>query len=478
MAIGAQAEGRWAGRDSGALSFGAWLIVLVALASSAAILAAPSRKSGDVVMWASSTEHATIYRPIFERWNAQSTPELGTVDLRLMSLPSLQRRMLGSFLSQTDSSDLMEVERKVAGLAFLGPIESVGFADLTDRLKAEGLMEQINKASFSPWTSRGRIFGLPHDVHAVMLGYRADIVEAAGIDVSKIETWDDFERVMGPLIERGETGKPPRFLLNMAGNNGDHLELLILQAGGGVFDDAGRVVIDSPVNAKVLATVARWCVGPDRIAEDAPNFAASGNKLKADGYVLTSFFPDWMGAIWAKEIAPLSGKMKLMPLPAWEKGGRRTSVWGGTMLGIPRTAAKTPSDFDRRWTLAKNLYLSRDQAIGLWRMGGIVSPVRACWSDSAYDEPNAYFSGQAVGRMYINLAERIPMRSSSPYNTEALARVVKALTDLCEDAKRSAPLPQSELERLATIRLKSAAAQVNELLNRNEFLKVGAGVSP
>ncbi len=91
------------------------------------------------------------------------------------------------------------MERRAVARAFAGPIEAVGFVDLTDRLAKDGLLERINTPSFSPWSSRGRVFGLPHDVHPVMLGYRADIVEAAGIDVSKIETWDDFERIMRPL---------------------------------------------------------------------------------------------------------------------------------------------------------------------------------------------------------------------------------------------------------------------------------------
>jgi arabinosaccharide transport system substrate-binding protein len=94
----------------------------------------------------------------------------------------------------------MEIERRIASRAFAGPLDGVGFLDLTDRIKAEGLDQKINASSFTPWSTRGRIFGLPHDVHPVMLGYRADMVEAAGIDVSKIETWEDFITVLSPLL--------------------------------------------------------------------------------------------------------------------------------------------------------------------------------------------------------------------------------------------------------------------------------------
>ncbi len=97
--------------------------------------------------------------------------------------------------------------------------------------------------------------------------------------------------------------------------------------------------MDAERNAFVLATIVSWCVGPDRVAADAPDFSASGNKLKVDGYVVANLMPDWMCNIYRREMPQLAGKIKLMPLPAWEKGGRRTSVWGGTMLGMPRDAA-------------------------------------------------------------------------------------------------------------------------------------------
>jgi len=79
----------------------------------------------------------------------------------------------------------------VSPKAFLGPLDRVGCLDLTDRIHAEELYERFNAPSFSPHTSRGRIFGLPHDVHPTVLAYRADLVEEAGVDVSEIETWKE-----------------------------------------------------------------------------------------------------------------------------------------------------------------------------------------------------------------------------------------------------------------------------------------------
>ncbi len=454
---------------AGAVPRGGWLIAALALTSSAAIGFWPSRPGRDRTMWTFAQPHFVMYGPIVERWNESHRP---TIDVKMLGLVPMERRMLASFMSGTRSADLLEVERRIAARAFTGPLDAVGFVDLTDRLAAEGLREAINAPSFSPWTSRGRVFGLPHDVHPVMLGYRADLVEAAGIDVARIRTWDDFARIMQPLMQdRDGDGKPDRYLLNMWENHDDHLEVLLLQAGGGFFDEHDRPIIDSEVNARVLARIVSWCNGPDRIAADAPDFTASGNKLKSDGYVVCTFMPDWMCDVWRHELPGLAGKIKLMPLPAWDDGGRRTSVWGGTMLGIPRTAARTPEELDTLFAFAKHLYCSRELARELFRSGRIVTPVKEHWSDPVFDEPDAYLSGQKPGRMYIDLAPTVPARTSSPYNTLARFRVMDALVQLSEEARRTGNFDQAGLLPRARHFLEGAQRQVLLQVDNNVFLR-------
>ncbi len=457
------------------LSIGGWAIVLIAVLSTIVFAATPTPRPSGRSMWTFARMHWLMYGPMVERWNKEKTPR---VNMDLLSLPALERRMLGAFLSGTPSADVIEVERKVASRAFTGPLDAVGFVDLTDRLKAEGLLDGINAPSFSPWTSRGRVFGVPHDVHPVMLSYRADLVEAAGIDVSQIKTWDDFARVMKPLMaDKDGDGQPDRYLLNMWDSHDEHLEVLLLQAGGGFFDDAGHVVIDSPTNAKVLATVVSWCVGPNRIAADAPDFSASGNKLKADGYVVCTLMPDWMGDIWKHEIPQAAGKVKLMPLPAWGPGvsapDRRTSVWGGTMLGIPRTAVTNDADMEELWAFVKHLYLSDELARDLYRTGGIVTPVKAHWKDPIFDQPEPFFMGQAPGRMYINLAPDVPMRSSSPYSNFARFRVQDALVAMTDEARKSGDTQMDHLLARAAVHLKIAQQRVQDQIDRNVFLREG-----
>ncbi|MBL8759019.1 MAG: extracellular solute-binding protein [Phycisphaerae bacterium] len=438
---------------------------LLAVASAVAALAWPSSVPEGRSLWTSARLHEVIYRPILAEWNERSEPK---VHVTLMSLPALERRMLAGFLSETPCADLLEVERRIAARAFTGPLESVGFVDLTERVRSEGLLEQINAASFSPWSSRGRIFGLPHDVHPVMLGYRADIVEAAGIDVSGIETWEDFVRVLSPLMkERDEAGRPRRYLLNLWQTQGETIEALVLQAGGGFFDEDGRAVIASERNARTLAQIVAWTTGPERIAAEAPDFSASGNRLKLEGYVIASVMPDWMCSIWKNEIPQLAGKVKLMPLPAWERGGRRTSVWGGTMLGISKTAR----DSEELWRIAKHLYLSPEMARATYREGDIITPVKALWSDPVFAEEDPYFCGQRKGLMYIGLAPDVPVRPASPYNYAAMLAVQDAVGALTADAKAAGRYEVEWLVPAARRRLGEAQARIERMIARNVFLR-------
>lgn len=448
------------------LSPAALIVTALVVLSSGAMLRTGQPTGDGAVMWVFSKEHAGMYEPVISEWNASGRSP--RVDMQFLSLIPLARRMQSGFLAGTPVADLIEVERQWAASAFRGPLEDVGFVDLTDRLKAEGLLDEIAPASFSPWTSRGRIFGLPHDVHPVMLGYRADLVEAAGIDVSTIETWEDYFRVMEPLTrDNNGDGRPDRAALAMSENMQDQMEVLLLQAGEPLFDGMGVPRIATERNAHVLAHIVAWAQDPRGKTIEVQEFAAAGDRLKLEGAAVGYFMPDWMCVTWRTQLPQLAGKVKVMPLPAWEKGGRRTSVWGGTMLGIPKAAP----NFEELWAFAKHLYLSPELARTLYRRADIVTPMKRFWSDPMYDEPDPYFSGQAKGRMYINLIDQVPVRASSPYNTMAVFRVRDAAVRLRAKARSLDTYDPEKLKPLALEELREVERQILREMERNVFLR-------
>lgn len=450
-----------------AYAFSPGVIVMIALAiiSGIWILVDGSReRTGELSMWTFAEPHYAIYFPAVEEWNAG---EQIPVDLHLIGRQVMDRRLLGGFLGSVPTADVIEAERSTASLAFAGPLEAVGFVDLTDRLQAEGLLEVLNPPSLSPWTYDGRVFGIPHDVHPVMLGYRADIVEAAGIDMSTVETWDDLFEVLRPLQSKaGENGLDvDRYIMSIAESESDMLETLLLQAGGGAFTETGTLAIDRDVNVEKVAKMVSWMIGPDRVATHVPEFSPTGDRLKVEGHALCYLMPDWMCNVWRRNVPTLEGKMKVIPLPAWEPGGRRTSVWGGSMLGI----AKTTKDIEAAWNFSKHLYLSEELALELYRMGDIITPVREHWDNPLFDEPDAYFSGQRKGRMYIDLAPDVPIRAATPYFTQARAAVQNAVSRTRTEAEKAGIYDAKSIEPIARRQLELAQREVASLIERNAF---------
>ncbi|MEY3773847.1 MAG: hypothetical protein RLZZ129_627 [Verrucomicrobiota bacterium] len=447
------------------LSPGALVILIIAIVAIIIAAVLPRRAAEGIPMWISAEPHFNAYKPFAREWNRRHPDQ--PINLVLLHSTAMERRMLSGFMAGTPVADIIEPNIGVAAKAFAGPLESVGFLDLTDHLREEGLLETINGPSFAPYTSRGRIFGLPHDVHPVLLAYRADIVEAAGIDVSQIETWEDYFRVLRPLmVDTTGDGRPNRYLLEAWHTNPHAPSIILLQAGGRLIDENERPALNFPRNAEVLARLITWMAGPDRVCVDIETYSASGHRQRLEGLVIGSLVPDWMAGSWKRENPALGGKLKLMPIPAWEKGGRRTSVAGGTMLGFSRNT----EHFETAWAFAKELYLSPVLAEQMFRDTNIITPVTALWDSPIFDQPDPFFSGQPSGRLYIEQAPHVPRRPSSPYVVSGLERFINALAALRRYADRNQIYEEAALRIEAQRLLDEAQVEFERFINRNVFL--------
>lgn len=448
-----------------ALSPGAWTLVAAAVVAGC-FVAARERPTGrnSLEMWMFSPAHRDLYR------NSLGD-DAEQVRFSLFGLYALRQRVMNGFFAGVRTADLVELERMLVGPVFSGPVEEVGLMDLTDRLREEGLLEEINGPSFSPWTSRGRVFGIPHDVHPVLLGYRADLIDAAGIDLSGVETWEDLGRALRPMTgDANGDGEPDRYALAFWPTQRDKVELLLLQGDGQMFDEHEFPTLDHPRNAELIARMVSWCVGPDRFAADVDDFTTASNMQKVEGYALCFLMPDWMCNIWKEQIPQLAGKSRLRELPAFEADGRHTSVWGGSMLGIP----KTTHDPDAAWAIAKRLYLSDELARALYAKTDIVTPIRRHWSDPVFAEPDPFYCGQAKGLMYIEHAPDVPARTSSPLNRQAVYYLSDAAMGVLEYAERTETYDAASLEAEAVRQLSIVQGLLAEQAERNVFLGEGA----
>ena len=475
--------------ERGHSSLGLWVIVMAGVLATAylyvgrplvtSILNNGPDPAHQLRMWTFAEAHARLYQQLMPDLN-RGKPEEQTVYLQLLSSAAMTQRLMSGFSSNLPTADLIEYETSMAGKIFSGGQERVGLVDLRPRLEAEGWLRRLNGPSLSMWSLDDGIYGIPHDVHPVMLVYRDDLVREAGIDITQVTTWAEFERVMRPLVrDLDGDGKPDRYPMNLSWTDGPRIEALMLQAGGGVIGADGRPQLDHPWNAVVAARAAMWCVGPQPIAGQVPDFNQAGYELRRKGFVVADLLPDWYGGVLMQNVQSLAGKLKVMPLPAWEPGGRRVTVWGGSALGI----AKQVDDLEAAWVFARDLYLRPETARRLYETNLIISPVKDHWDDPLYDEPVPFYSGQPVGRLMIELAEDVPPRAPSPFKAVADARLATAMFRLAEfvsdhpAAVRGASWTQDQLDAFrrdivepeAAKLLREAQAEAELVINRNRF---------
>jgi ABC-type sugar transport system, periplasmic component len=432
----------------------------LAVASGAYLAARRGQKPRyDLRLWTFAKPHGDAYLKMLPEF-LRKHPSV-SVDIQIVAGEAVTSRLQAAFWSNLDVPDLAEVEISWAGSFFRGRLESIGFRDLTERIHQTGLWERIVQARFAPYTTRGRIFGIPHDVHPVMLAYRRDLVEKLGIDVERLRTWDEFVEVGRRVTVPGK-----RFMMELPPEGLSALEVMLFQRGGGYFDAQGNCTLDNEIAIETMRYYAPLVAGKHRIGNDLGGGQIFTRALE-DGYYLFMVAPDWRTKSIEQDVPKVAGRMALTPLPAFYPGGRRTSTWGGTMIGITKRCA----DPDLAWELVMHLYLNKEALAEQFRGTNILPPARDLWDHPAYDEPRPFWSNQPLGRLYANLAPETPPQYTSPYIGLAKAKLSEALIACVRYYDRYGVRGFDGFVRQQMAR---AAAEVRRQMRRNPYLHENA----
>jgi len=450
------------------LSPGSVVIFCLAVVSAVLVALLPKKEPVGIPFWVFVTPHRDAYIGPIKRWNAEH-PE-SPFSISLLHESVIAQRMLSGFLTGAPVADLLETFGRIYHKAYLGPVDQIGFLDITDRLHAEGIYEQFNEPSLLQQSTRGRHFGLPRAATPVLLAYRADLAQAAGIsdaEIEQIETWDDYFRVMRPLMEDLDgDGRPDRYLLSLSETSDYMIRMLVLQDGGILFDENDQPIFANERIAQTLATLTTWITGPNRVSTDVALFGSAGHKQRLEGHVVGTLVSDWMLNLWKAENPQIGGKIKLMPIPAFEPGGRRTSTFGGTMISIN----KRSPHIELCWEIAKELYTSFEVAEDIYRETGIITAYKPHWEASFYHEPDPFCGGQKSGSLFIKQIPHTPYSPASPYQDLAYEALTGAMIALRGYAEKNHVYEIENLKPEALRLLQEHQSQLQKLIDKNVFL--------
>jgi arabinosaccharide transport system substrate-binding protein len=442
-----------------------WIMV-VALVSGVALLVSSRRdddqRRPDLVFATFAEQHYKAYLPVVKEFEQSRGVK---VQMQLVDSRALESRLQSAIQVGADVPDMVELLTGSLGFFTRGPLEDVGFVDLTDRLKSTGLHDRLVTSRFGVWSSRGRIFALPHDVHPVALAYRKDILDELGIDPARdLTTWADFVRVGREQVTKDLNGDGiiDRYMIDLPSDGGDALPLLLRQRGGGLFDEAGNVTFDNEIAIDTVVWYAQQVEPPTKIAFPA-GWGQNLATAMRDGLAVFYFCPDWRTWQFQTDVPSLAGKMHLMPLPAWEPGGRRTSSWGGTGLGITK-ACKNP---ELAWDFAMFLYYQKEELGKRFAQTYIIPPLKEAWALPEFQKEIPFYGGQKVGDFYASMAPQVPPEWVNAFTKNAEGKFREAFNNTrvyyAENGDKG-------LREYATAELKRTADRVRLLMNRNVFL--------
>ena len=276
-------------------------------------------------------------------------------------------------------------------------------------------------------TADGRIVAIPTDIGPGTMFYRRDVIQAAGLDIGSVATWNDLVQ-FGRKVTRDldGDGKPDVYLIAAASTIADAMYRGNIPEGEGVYFDAqGRPVVDGPrfVNAFTVAQQVR------RAGLDARIGAWSNEWYEAfkRGTVAVELSGAWLAGHLQNWMAPeTAGKWGARDLPE-----NMYVSWGGSFYAIPEQSKNK----DAAWKLIQFLTTRPDIQLLAFRTTNAFPALRAALEDPSFDEPVPFLGGQRARRMWAEAAARVHVSVIHPGDPVAQEIVGSALTQVLEEGK-------------------------------------------
>ena len=360
------------------------------------------------------------------------------VEFVAMTTDDLYQNMLLAHQAGEGAPDVVVLETKNIGQY----VDIGALADVTDLV--EPYVADFDPSKLPPMEKDGKYYGVPVDSGPVLMFYRTDLFQQAGLPTdpdevaNALKTWDDYYAAAIDIKEA--TGA---FMLAYANFNYDQriLETLLQQRGIGYVDSDDKITINSPAAVSTLEYIGKLV--SEGYAQNAPAWFDEWYAGIANGEVATIVSAVWMGGFLRSWIAPdLEGLWRVTDLPAWCVGGSRTSNSGGSNYAISVQSEKV----DAARTFIEFMALRPESLINKLQAMDEFPSLYSVYSDPFFDEGVAYFGGQAYYKAFAELVPQIPAWRYTSHYAEFNGQLASEVEAYLQGAKTA----QEALDAVAT----------------------------
>lgn len=199
---------------------------------------------------------------------------------------------------------------------------------------------------------------------------------------------------------------------------------MLWQQGIGFFNEDGSVNLENPKVVAALEKVGEFWdadVTTDNLDWADPWYAELAAEMDNTDTppVATLVYAAWMGNFFKTWVAPdQAGNWGVALMPAWEEGGTRASMSGGSTYFIPADS----SNPEAAWAFIEHVNLDVDNQVAQYAYSDYFPALTTTYSDPLFSEPDPYFGDQATRKVYSDVAANVPyafIYDSQYYNTVA-----------------------------------------------------------
>ena len=312
--------------------------------STAASVAPPPAGATDLTFWTFVDRHAVLFQQQAERWNAANPDRPVAITPSVIEYTQMHDNLTAALLSGTGAPEhRRHRDRQVRELR---QGHELHLLDMTAEIAP--YVGDLVETRLAPYEFDGKRLAADYHLGAFLAFYNKEILDAAGVNVDDIKTWDDYIEAGKKVTKDGVT----MAAIDVTGPFS--VRGPMLQNGGGAYDATGKLILNTPQNVEAVQMVADM-VNDHKIAAATPggnNGTPEFYQAMADGKFASVWMPQWYMTRFPDNMAGLSaadGGPPDAPLRGRSDSRRRWAAGPGrpSRTRRPRPSSNSPRTSSR-----------------------------------------------------------------------------------------------------------------------------------
>jgi arabinosaccharide transport system substrate-binding protein len=368
--------------------FLAFVLMLMMLGAISTVVA---QDATDLSLWVFVDRHGLFMQAQAERWNEANPDRPINLTYEQIDYTQMHDNLLASLLVGTGAPDLADVEIKKFATFLKGDIQFIPLDDAIDPYRAD-----IIQSRLAPYTAGGHNYGIDYHLGSFVMYYNTAILEAAGVDVNSIVTWDDYIEAGKQVTQDTDgDGTPDVYMASIESNDIFSAYAIMMMMGGGTYNAEGEIILDSDENVAALQFLQDlvYVHGIARPASGGGHHQADHYLDLTEGRIASLWMPQWYMTRFPDNMASELAEVEVIrPMPIFEEGGFTTAMGGGT--GTVITNQIDPAKVELAKEFLAFAKLTYEANVALWTDLGF-DPMRTdVYDDEALLIPMSDFSGE------------------------------------------------------------------------------------